>query len=372
MLLSIALFKLIPKAVNQLATASLTLTGGEKATTTVPVTVDRNPQPVATTTGGLNGAVTNSGTIVISPNKTTTPTPVKTTYVPTKTYYPTYLPAPVKSGRKNIKVVLSSIGVIDRYTGQYRVTNTFDTSDTVSVRYIISNSEDTDTGLFSMRVEMPATNSNDQVRYINNLNIEGNSAYSVEARFDGINTTYSPAVRIYTDVNNQIAETNEGDNTLTVNLNSNNNNNGNNGNNGNNCYYSNGTYYNCNNNNGNANLIVTAIETGKMVNGNFYSQTSFSYGDTIGIRMRVRNTGGTFSNYWSTRASFYDSTTNNPRNFDTGSQAPLGAGNETSYTFQADGLARGTVTINVIADSNGNVSETNEGDNSSTATVYVY
>jgi hypothetical protein len=120
--LSITLFKLIPIGINQLATSSLSLTNlaSENATTTVKVA-----QPVATTTGGLNGVITqNLGDIVISEPKpivtnttNTAKTPTKVVYVekpvyyPQTTYYPTYL-TPRVSGLKNVKTTLIAVGII--------------------------------------------------------------------------------------------------------------------------------------------------------------------------------------------------------------------------------------------------------------------
>jgi hypothetical protein len=126
--LSITLFKLIPIGINQLATSSLSL--GNPVTDTKPANMDSKvSQPVATTTGGLNGVITqNIGDIVISEPKpivTNTSntgkvnTVVKTVYVekpiyyPQTTYYPTYV-TPRVNGLKNVKATLTALGVIDR------------------------------------------------------------------------------------------------------------------------------------------------------------------------------------------------------------------------------------------------------------------
>jgi len=397
--LSVTLFKLIPIGINQLATASLSITGlaEENATSTVPVTIDRTPQSVATTTNGLNGVITqNVGDIVISEKPTTKPTvttvvkqPTKVVYQPQTVYYP---PTPVYSGRKNVSVTLVAVGIVDRYSGQFVSTNSFNTDDTISVKYRISNTEDTATGPFSMRVDMPALNANDKTKSINNINIPGNSSYNVEARFNGLDTYGTPYVKIYTDVNGNVNETNENDNTLSVPINNvvNNNNNNNcsyynncntNNNNNcdfygncNNCYYTNG-YYNCGNNNnnnyGNPNLSISSIQAGRMSSGIFTNQSSFNYGERIYIRMVVRNTGGTFTNYWATRNTFTDST-GSYRVLSTSSERPLGNNEELTITYEVDSVGRGNTTFNVNIDSGGAVYETNENDNTATLGVYVY
>lgn len=379
--LSITLFKLIPKGINQLATASLSLTGLEKETTTTPVIEDRIPQPVATTTGGLNGIIstpntTTSGGITVLESKPTQT--IKKTYsyvAPRPVYYP------AQSGLRNIKVSLLSTGIIDKYSGQFINTNSFNTNDAISIKYKVENTSDTNIGSFSMRVDMPAANYADRTRYVD-LDLPAYSAYQVEARFDGINTSVSPIVRIYADVNNVVAETNESDNTLSVTLNTITNNNNNNcyysngyyicnNNNNNNCYYSNGYYYNCNNQNS-PNLTITSIEAGKMVNNSFYPQTNFVYGDRVAIRVRVRNNGGSFTNTWSTRTNYSDTTGSN-RSTVTDNERPLNNGEETLLVIQpADTLNRGTTILNFSADTNNTVYETNEGDNNASVSVYVY
>ncbi len=382
--LSITLFKLIPLGINQLATASLSLTGLDKdATTTVPVTIDRIPQSVATTTYGLNGTITqNVGDIIISTTtntsavKPTTPVTVykpTTVYRPKIVYYPptpVYTPTYVYTGRKNIKTTLLAIGVIDRYSGQFVATNSFTTDDTISVKYKISNDHDTATGPFSMRVDMPAIASADRVKFINNINIPGRSSYNVEARFNGIDTSTTPILRVYADINGNVVETDENDNNLSVNFNVVNNNNcnyynQNNTNCNNNCNY----YNNCNNTTS-PNLIISSIQAGRISGGSFSNQSSFNYGDRIYIRMVVRNIGGTFTNNWSTRNTYTD-TNGIQRTLTTNSERPLASGEEMTVTYEVDSLTRGNTTFNINIDSNGNVYESNENDNVTTLGVYV-
>ena len=367
--LSITLFKLIPKGINQLATASLSITGSTpNATTTL---VDRTPQPVATTTNGLNGSIviaepTQTSGIVQTVGNTTYKPSSSHTYVPPTTYYPV---APRTTGQKNIKVTLIGLGIINKNTGQFISTNTFSTYDMIVVKYRISNDNDTETGLWNMRVEMPSINQGDRVRYANNINIPAYSSYNVEARFDGIDTSSNPVVRIYADIDNVIAETSEADNTLSVLLNSSNNNLNYNYNNNYNCAWYN---TNCNTNyTSNTNLTVTSIETGKIVSGNFNPQTSFAYGERVTVRVNVRNTGGTFTNSWSTRLNYYDSYGVN-RSLTTDNERPINPGDTFAITYTIDNLTRGNTNLNVTVDSNNSLYETNEGDNTISSAVYIY
>jgi hypothetical protein len=336
------------------------------------------PKPLVTQTNTSNTSVTPK-------------TIIKTVYVekpvyyPQTTHYPIYV-TPRVTGQKNIKANLIQVGVISRNSGQFVATNSFNTNDTVSVKYRISNDQDTATGPFTMRVEMPAQYSNDQIKYINNINIPARSSYDVEARFDGINTYNNAVVRIYTDTNNQVSETNESDNNLFVTLNNilNNNDNNNNCNYYNNCYNDNYncTYYNqnntnCNNGNNNnnygtANLTISSVQTGKFINGIFYAQNNFNVGDIITIKLRVRNTGGSFTNTWSTRTTYYDNNGNGAfREKITTGERYLGSNEETTLTYSMENINRGNTTFNINIDSNNNVYETNEGDNSTSVGVFV-
>ncbi len=336
------------------------------------------PQNVATTTGGLNGVITQTvGDIVISDKPTTTTktnTVVKTVYVPRTVYVPT-TPTYTYTGLKNIKATLVAVGIIDRYSGQFVSTNSYTTDDTIVVKYRISNEQDTATGPFSMRVDMPATGYNDRSKIVNNINLPARSSYNVEARFNGLDTSISPVVRIYTDTNGNVNETDENDNTLSVALNNvinNNNNNCTYYNNCNNNDYNNCNYYNnCGNNNGTPNLTISSIQTGKIINGSFYAQSNFNVGESIAIRLVVRNIGGAFSNTWSTRTTYYDSN-GSFRERTTSGERYLGSNEETTLTYSIDSISRGNTTFNVNIDSNNNVYETNESDNTTSVSIYTY
>ena len=367
--LSIFLFKLIPKAVNQLANASLSVTG-------LNTENNKKTSEIATTTGSLNGSVISSNNtedtdsqIQILDKKSETNT--KTNTVIKKVYYPVYQTSNTitSSGYKNIKLSLLSLGIIDKYTGQFIATNSFNRNDVVSVRFKIENTKDTSTGSFNIRVDMPALNNNDRTRY-QTLNLTGYDAYQIEARFDGIDNTYNPVVNVYADINNQVSETDESDNSLSVSLNNVNNNYNNN------CYYSNGYYYNCNNNNNNngitPNLYISSIELGKMVNNEFKAQNSFMYGDKVALRVRVRNSGGYFADSWSTRTTFYD-TYGTYKTITTDNERPVNTNEESVILIQTnDTIGRGNTSFNVTIDSNNKIYESNENDNYSNITVYTY
>lgn len=431
--LSIKIFKLIPKAINNLASATVSLGELESekpATSTVPVTT----QPTPTTSNGLNGVViqpTSTDTTPIptqinqpttQPTSTTYPgyndlTPTKTNTAPETRYvYPTYTRyyVPVVPTKKNLKLTLSSIGIINS-NGQYVVTNSFSSTDTVSVKFKIINEEGAPTGPWSMRVTMPAAGYDDRVKYLTNLSsIPGESSYTAEARFTGVDMSQgNPTVYVQADPENAINESNENDNSLTVRLplvqapyyptypqypqyqNNNNcyisngyyicpNNSGYNNGYYNDDYYNNHYgqcysaaygYYTCNNSNTgynstSPNLTVSTIETGRMIGGSFYQTTTIPYGERVTLRALVRNTGGYFNNSWSTRLGINNQGTGY-RELNSGYQSPISAGGETYAYFDIDNLIRGNQTFTVQADAANNVSEVDENDNSKTVNIYV-
>lgn len=426
--LSIKIFNLIPKAINNLASATVSLgdLNDEKPATTTAVA----QQPTPTTADGLNGVILQPTPVVTATptptqvNQPTTPTPTPTyqpttpTRTETRYVYPTTYTRyyyPVQPTKKNLKLTLSSIGIINT-NGQYVVTNSFNSNDTVSVRFKIINEEGAPTGPWSMRVTMPAAEYNDRVKVLTNLStIPGESSYTAEARFTGVDMSQgSPTVYIQADPENQISESNENDNTLSVRLpivqtyyptpvypsypyyN-----------NGNNCYISNGYYvcpnnynnnyyynddyynnhygqcysaaygyYTCNNSNnsggytGNPNLTISTVETGRLINGSFYQATTIPYGERVTVRALVRNTGGYFNGSWIARLGINNQGTGY-REQNSGYQPPIQAGGEVYVYFDIDNLIRGNQTFTIQADAQNNVSEVNENDNSKTVNIYI-
>lgn len=369
--LSVTLFKLIPRGINQLASATVSFGDKEDIATTTPV-IPTQPvaQPAPVTDSGLNGVYTTQGDIVVleeKPNTYVAPKPViQPKASRSYTYYPTL---PALSGRKNLRVQYSTMGIIQN--GQFVTTNTFNTEDTISVRFLVLNEQDTPTGTWSMRVEMPAREYNDKVKILNNLNsIPGESSYSVEARFNGVDLTQgTPVVRVYLDIGNQVIETNENDNTLAVELR-----------NVTQPYYNNSynnttcNYYNnyCNNtyNNSSPNLSIVSFEVGRILSGTFYAQSYINYGEKLAIRAKVRNNGGSFSNQWSSRISLVD-TNGFTRDFIPGSDNGLSSGSESTILYEIDNLTRGTNRITFFADTLNTVSESNESDNIEQRTIQV-
>ena len=109
-----------------------------------------------------------------------------------------------------------------------------------------------------------------------------------------------------------------------------------------------------------------------MVNNEFSSQTNFVYGDRVALKVRVRNTGGSFSQTWSTRATYSDTTGSN-RYVTIDNERGMNNGEERVLIIQTNStLNRGTTLFNVSVDSNNTIYETNEGDNNASVNIYTY
>lgn len=403
--LSISLFRLIPAGINQLASATVSLGQPKPITQQATTTSTVSTQPVpgeAPVSDGTTGVYDTKGDIVILDGQTTktntsskpvsysntSSKPTSYSYTAQKTtpvrntttrYYTTYTPSynPVQyipNGGKNLKITFTSIGVIRN--GQYIPTNAFNSSDTVSMRFMILNEDYSSTGTWGMRVEMPAAAGADKVKVLNNLaSIPGESSYTGEIRFDGIDLSQgTPVIRVYLDIYNEVAESNEGDNILAIELrNVTNVYNNTYNNNYNTCF--NGTYYyQCNTTNNNTtipNLYISTLEFGKIINGSFVNQTSFAYGDRIIVRARIRNSGGNTNNSWGTRFTLQEEN-NYVRDISSATQSPLYENGETTVTYELDAYTRGANRFTLYVDTQNNVSESNESDNSMQQTIQVY
>ena len=56
----------------------------------------------------------------------------------------------------------------------------------------------------------------------------------------------------------------------------------------------------------------------------------------------------------------------------TDNERPLNTNGETTIMYEMDSLNRGNVTFNITIDSNGNISESSENDNTASVSAYIY
>jgi len=377
---SVNLFKLIPKGINQLASATVSLGQLNTSTSTKPIeSTEKTPIDVPVTSTGLNSTTasenTTGGDIVIKNTQSNTSNTsdrqvsYTNTYEKPRTtttrssYYSTYTYETTNYAGKNLGVIIDHIGIIDKNTGSFLKTNTYRSNDIIVVKFRIFNDQITNAGPLTLRVDMPAYLSEDKVKIINNINIPGQSSYDVEARFDGIDMNISPIVKIHLDSNDVVKEINENDNISHVNL-------GTIINNGNNTTIN---YNNDNNNNGSqVNLNVVSIEVGKMSGTTFIPTSSLNALEKMAVRAKIRNNGGNnYSNNFNTRLLVNDGS--GSREFNTYSETSLSADAERIITYEVDSVVRGkTLTISFSVDSNNNVNEYDENDNTLSTSAVVY
>jgi subtilase family serine protease len=109
-----------------------------------------------------------------------------------------------------------------------------------------------------------------------------------------------------------------------------------------------------------------------MINNSFNPQANFSYGDNVALRVRVRNTGDSFRNNWSTRTYFYDMN-GIYRSVVTDNELPLNSNGEVTLIIQTNNqINRGNTLFNFSLDTNNNVYESNENDNTANVSAWVY
>ncbi len=262
------LFTALPQGINKLATATVSLSDDNKDTKNASSTnnlensIEDKDENIETSANGLNGVYgnknvnktqvieeneKNKGDIkilekeeTISENKIDRKTiitprkninsyaaPVKHTQYTVNSendyyedVYDENTPIEERSakGGKNLKIKINQIGIIEN--NRFIATENFNYDDTISVHFTVINEEDTATGKWAMKVEMPAINTNERIKILQNLDsIPAESSYKGEIRFEGIDEYINnPEVKIYLDIYNQVNERNESDNIEILNL----------------------------------------------------------------------------------------------------------------------------------------------------------
>ncbi len=374
-LLSIGIVRVVPKILNSIANASLSMgslldtrssttttqtgtNGTTNSTTTVTGTV------ATSTTGGFSirdltnlptqggnnyvppaggpssntSTNTNTNTNTGAGNSVSTTTVSNTTNTGTSNNSNTGNNSASTIGASDIAVEITSKGIIDKNTGRFVATNTFTSSDMIVVKFKIENRGQFATGIWSARVDMPSTNANDKVKLLNNnKSIPAGVAITGEARFNN-GVAGSPNFSVAVDTGNSTQDTNRGNNTVSIPLNisnigGNTNNTGNTGTN----YPS---YY------GAADLQIRIISTG-MVNqyGQYIANSFARYGEKAAVQFEVSNLGGTATGNWAWRADI------------------TGAAVNTYYSPTEASLAPGAATNFIVGFDTNNLANYNNGYN---------
>lgn len=326
---SIGIVRIVPKALNSLANASLSIgslldtqststpstnqnassTGGFSireltdrnldtpgnyvpASSTLPTqsgnsgTISGNTSGVGSSNNAGNNYGSNYGTVNNSGSNTShtnTGSSASTAYT---------------VGASDIAVTITSRGVINRQTGAFIETSNFTTSDLVVVKFKIENRGAYATGIWSARVDMPSNNANDRLRSLNgNKSLPAGAAVTGEARFDNP-TAGTPSVVITVDTANATNDVNRGNNIATLPISVSGSNIGGTGS---------GTY----NPGTQADLVVRTLSTGTVNQyGQYVPNTSPRYGEKAAVQFEVSNIGGQTSNAWNWRTDVSGAITN--------------------------------------------------------------
>ncbi|MDQ5911943.1 MAG: hypothetical protein QG568_156 [Patescibacteria group bacterium] len=417
--LSIGIVKIVPKALSSLASATVSIgsifDGGENATSTnngangnsngtvIPngngfIVVSSSTQNGTNPngTGSNSGNATTSLLDLITPKFGTYPS---NNYVPTPAGQPTnkeILEAEKKalaaknagtSGSNNtnntgaytntsnasracvageqpdLAISILSRGIISKTTGQYIETNSFTTSDTVSIKFKVENRGLCNTGSWNFKAEMPSNNATDQLRTVSNAGaIPAGRAVTGQANFDSPRAGSSNVVFTVTD--NSGRDGNTSNNVVTSALVVTNTGTGTGGN---------GEVITTGD--GRADLSVRILQTGILSYNNQFVPTStvngttgafggnFRTNDRVAVQFEITNQGRTASGMWNFRAELTGNGYPSKNYENPQYESSIPAGGRAVYTIAFDNIQIGSNTITIFLDHLNQVNEFNEGNN---------
>lgn len=387
---SISIVRLVPKALNSLANASLSI--GSLLDTQKGLNTESNSSATSTSlsireltnqsnTGSVDYTPSNPTTSIISGNtsgvgstddagvKTNTnkSTSISSSPISNSNSNRTISTTGSTIGSSDIAVEILSKGIISN--GIFVPTNNFTTGDVVVIKFKVENRGQYATGRWSARIDMPSYNNVDKVRTLNNIaSLPAGTAVTGEARFDNPiagNTSAS----IVVDTAQTTQDTNRSNNTATVSISTTGTNTGTN--------YTNGTQ---------ADLQVKIISTGSINQfGQFTPNTSPRYGEKVAVQFEVSNIGGTNTPIWSWRADVSGAITNT---YLSPSENALAPGSSIRLVVGFDTYANSTniygynnynysygysqnISFSIVVDSNNAIYESNEYNNTATASATI-
>ncbi len=373
--LSIGIVKVVPKALNSLATASLSIGsvfggGTASSTSNATATPSGTAGSTATSTGGFsirdltNPHASSTQNWVPAPagprhdddganhpSRPSTPsTGTHTGTRPTDESGQASNPNYRTTGPSDIAVTVLSKGIISKATGQFVATNNFTTDDMVVIKFKIENRGIYATGPWSARVDMPSSDAADKVRTLGPIgSLYAGNAITGEARFDHP-LAGNQNVVIAVDTASATQDTNRASNVVTAPI------------------YVTGSQWNGGSYNPGtaADLQLTILQTGTVdMFGQFTANSYPRIGQKAAARFQVTNVGGATAPAWSWRADLSGSTYNT---YST-TEAALAPGQSTRIIVGFDTFNYGASTLTITADSSNQVYEANESNNTGSVTI---
>lgn len=362
-LLSVGIVRIVPKALSSLASATVSINSlfdGETAKATTTPTPNGNGFVVvnnATSTANATSSILD----ILKPNFNKYG---PNNYVPTpgtnsNTYNRVNGTAAGRNvstnntvtctGNPDIAISVIGKGVISKTTGQYVETNSFTTNDMVSIKFKVENRGTCPTGTWSLNSTLPSQNVADRTRNVANIgSLPGGSAVTGQANFDAPQAGNVSVVLTVISGKDADSTNNTTTQPFTV--------------------INTGTVPAIGN--GQPDLMVRVLQTGVLTYNNQFIPTTnnaFRAGDRVAVKFEVINQGQTATGAWNFRAELTPNQTyNNPQY-----EAGIPAGGRVVYTIAFDNVQIGSNTITLYVDSQNQVQEFNESNNTGSISFQV-
>ncbi len=316
--------------VKTLASTTLTITNVNVADSRQNITgTSTTPTPVTVATS-------------TTPVEPTTPAPVATTPAPKPTITRTHRVSN-PNGTADLSVQITDIGYLDPVTAQFVSSPTIYGNARAAAKFVVTNNGDKNTGAWNFTATLPTVDHPTYTAY-NQPNLGPGDGIVYTLGFDKINQTLDNVISIAVDSNNQVVETSETNNTSSVHI-------------ANLSGTNNGTPTNV----GGADLTVKIT-----------SIPSYTYANSrVNVQFEVQNIGDQTVNSWRFTANL---PTGDSNSFYTSEyQAPLAPGAKIIFNLGFDRTQyQGNNNVSITVDPYNNVSEVNENNNSTSATIYRY
>jgi hypothetical protein len=334
-----ASIQIIPEGyVENSDTSATKNTGYEPSTDTNSNTSNNNND----TTNNSRNTSSNNTQVVDYPS-------TRTNYTNTRTINNT-----VNNGTADLRVTLVKVGRT-MSDGSYQSTSAFAENDRVTVMFNVANVGTARSGNWTLRADLPTKTSSDKV-YISGTQptIAPGDSYEMTISFD----TFDPNGRnIIITLN--AGDNNQSNNVLNISVSFNGDHAGDPVNYNNN-YNSTGSR---------ADLVTTITGVGIMGSNNqFYTSNKLYSGDKVAVRFEIQNLGDTASGSYRFTV---DLPTEDGDTFTSNMQPSLAPGETKEFIIGYDNPQTGTNTVTIKADSDNDIRENGESNNTDTENVRV-
>ncbi|MBX4198005.1 hypothetical protein KW782_01580 [Candidatus Parcubacteria bacterium] len=335
----------------------------------IPVTLSflENSASEPTELGTISLFVTNPAIDANAPLPTATPTPrPSTTPTPSATPKPTpkpAAPAPVKTtpqkvsrpsnpnGQPDLAVQILEVGYLNPQTNKFVPFHAATSNMRAAVKFVVINNGDKNTGNWSFKATLPS-DTNPTYTAVNRENLGPGDGIEYVLGFERLNNTRDNTITIVVDPENQIYESRENNNSYSAKITN----------------PQAGTSYNPYYPNNNSGTVINTY--GKPDLAVSLVDARVENSNRAVIQFEVRNIGDRPTGSFRFRANLPSSGNSE---FTSSYMNSLEPSARVTFTVNFENLQNyGNNTATITIDPYNEVSETNEGNNSLTATVYRY